>query len=104
MTRETVFSPDRKHRYPLWREWQDIFSQEFRFVNFICLNPSTATETIDDPTIKRCMRFSRRWGYDGMCVTNIFAYRATNPVDMMTPGRPGRPGQRQVATADRGRR
>ncbi len=100
----TTFSEDRRHRYTLWREWDLMFgdSSSPRFVNFICLNPSTATETLDDPTIKRCIRFSKRWGYDAMCVTNIFAYRATNPVDMMVQDDPVGPDNdawlRQVAT------
>lgn len=82
----TTFSDDRLYRYTLWREWGGIFADGSnpQFVNFICLNPSTADETKDDPTMRRCIRFSKAWGYDAMCVTNIFAYRATNPVDMMS--------------------
>lgn len=46
---------------------------------FIGLNPSTADETQDDPTIRRCIRFAKDWGYGALCMTNLFAYRATNP-------------------------
>lgn len=63
-----------------------------RFVNFICLNPSTATETLDDPTMRRCIKFAKMWGYDAMCVTNIFAFRATDPKDMMAAEDPVGPG------------
>jgi len=49
---------------------------------FIGLNPSTADETTDDPTIRRCVGFARAWGYDALCMVNLFAYRATNPADM----------------------
>jgi hypothetical protein len=49
---------------------------------FIGLNPSTADETQDDPTIRRCIGFARAWGFDGLCMANLFAYRATEPADM----------------------
>ena len=49
---------------------------------FVMLNPSTADETQDDPTIRRCIRFAKDWGYSAMCMTNIFAYRATDPLEM----------------------
>jgi hypothetical protein len=44
---------------------------------FIGLNPSTADETNNDPTIRRCIGFAQTWGYGAVCVTNLFAYRAT---------------------------
>jgi hypothetical protein len=47
---------------------------------FIGLNPSTADETKDDPTIRRCISFAQAWGYGGLCMTNLFAYRATHPI------------------------
>ncbi len=50
---------------------------------FVGLNPSTADETEDDPTLRRCMNFSRSWGYGGVCMANLFAFRATDPADMM---------------------
>lgn len=49
------------------------------YVQFIGLNPSTADERNDDPTVRRCINFAKRWGYGAMCMTNIFAYRATDP-------------------------
>lgn len=77
------FSPDRKYRYTLWREWADLFgSKREGIVMFIGLNPSTADESLDDPTIRKCMGFARQWGYQGMCMTNLFAYRATDPREM----------------------
>lgn len=69
-----VFSPDREFRYTLTRRWDDRL-----LVNFLMLNPSTADENIEDPTIRRCMGFARDWGYGGLMVTNIFAYRSTDP-------------------------
>ena len=55
---------------------------------FIGLNPSTADETNDDPTIRRCISFAKSWGYDGLCMTNLFAFRATNPEDMLAAADP----------------
>lgn len=49
---------------------------------FIGLNPSVADETKDDPTIRRCIRFARDWGYDSLCMANLFAFRATKPAEM----------------------
>lgn len=54
---------------------------------FIGLNPSTADETKDDPTIRRCIRFASDWGFGGLVMTNLYAYRATNPIDMRRQGR-----------------
>lgn len=51
-------------------------------VNFVMLNPSIADDTFDDPTIRRCVGFAKRWGYCGLVVTNLFAYRATDPKDL----------------------
>lgn len=52
------------------------------FVMFIGLNPSTADEVNDDPTVRRCIDFSKRWGYGALCMTNIFAWRDTDPEGM----------------------
>lgn len=73
-----AFSHCRRYRYTLHRHW----GNGSRVVNFIGLNPSTADETLDDPTIKKCMKFARSWGYDGIVMTNIFAWRDTSPDEM----------------------
>lgn len=70
-----VFSPDRHHRYTLWRR---LGTDERRLL-FVCLNPSTADESTNDPTVRRCMGFARRWGFGTLVVCNAFAMRATNP-------------------------
>jgi hypothetical protein len=63
------------YRYLLWRIWDKSKSR----VTFIMLNPSTADANIDDATIRRCVGFADSWGYGGMEVVNLFAYRATYP-------------------------
>lgn len=69
-----VFSPDRIYRYALHRRWDygDILV-------WVLLNPSTADETKNDPTIRRCIRYAKDWGYGGVTILNLYAYRATDP-------------------------
>jgi len=56
-----------------------MFAVAKGYVMFIGLNPSTADETADDPTIRRCIGYTKAWGYSALCMTNLFAYRATDP-------------------------
>lgn len=72
---DAAFSEDRRYRYVLWRRWDD----RRPLTCFVLLNPSTADETTDDPTIRRCIAFARSWGDGGVYVTNLFALRATDP-------------------------
>jgi len=72
---DAFFSPCRQYRYTLHRIW----SEKKPFVMFVGLNPSTADERKNDPTVTRCIRFAGDWGYGGMVMMNIFAYRSTNP-------------------------
>ena len=75
MLRDAILSEDRKYRYILSRTWDETKPT----VLFIGLNPSTADENEDDSTIRRCINFARSWGYGGILMANLFAYRATNP-------------------------
>lgn len=61
-------------------------------VMFIGLNPSTADEYKLDPTLTRLKEFVRRWSYDGFVMTNLFAFRATDPKEMMKQSDPVGPG------------
>lgn len=51
---------------------------------FIGLNPSTADEDTDDPTVRRCIRFARDWGYGSLAMTNMYAFRSTDPHGLLT--------------------
>lgn len=79
-----IFSPCGRYRYSLRRTW-DLGEG---VATFIMLNPSTATAEVDDPTIRRCIRFARDWGYAGLEVVNLFAYRATKPLDLLAAPAP----------------
>ncbi len=70
-----VYSECEHFRYLLTREWQ----AGARRALFVMLNPSTATETQNDPTVERCERRARALGFGAFRVCNIFAYRATDP-------------------------
>lgn len=69
------FSEDRKYRYALWRIWDETKS----FVMFIGLNPSTANETDNDPTIKSVCRIAKNNGYGGVYMMNCFPIVSTDP-------------------------
>lgn len=75
-----VFSVDEQHRYGLGREWDSLLPSKTLVV--IGLNPSTATEKEDDPTVTRCIHFAKRWECNRFIMLNIFAFRATDPKDM----------------------
>jgi hypothetical protein len=59
-----------------------VWNDALPLCQFIGLNPSTADEMKDDPTIRRCKEFAKRWGCGGLLMTNLFAFRATMPEDM----------------------
>ena len=79
-----VISDDCEHRYELWRTWDAAKPT----VLFVMLNPSTADHRQDDPTIRRCLRFARDWGYGRLLVGNLFALRATDPSDLYVHANP----------------
>ena len=70
-----VYSDCETYRYSLTRVWEPAGQK----VMFVMLNPSTATEVQNDPTIERCERRARALGFGGFRATNIFALRATDP-------------------------
>jgi hypothetical protein len=79
-----IFDVNGRYRYSLWRAW----SAHHPRIAFILLNPSTADEQINDPTIRRCMAFARAWNFGSMEVVNLFAYRATDYRDLFKANQP----------------
>ncbi len=79
-----VYSDCEKYRYSLTRVWEP----EGKRALFIMLNPSTATEVQNDPTVERCERRSRTLGFGSFRVTNIFAWRDTDPKKMRAAAEP----------------
>ncbi|MBP2623208.1 DUF1643 domain-containing protein [Streptococcus oricebi] len=84
MEKGAILSEDRKYRYVLWREWDASLPK----LMFVGLNPSTADENEDDPTIKKCIAFAEKWGYGGFYMTNLFAYRSTDPAQLRSVENP----------------
>lgn len=78
VTASATLSPCGTYRYTLTRAWATG-----PFALWIMLNPSTADADMDDPTIRRCMAFSRTWDFAGCTVVNLFALRATKPGDLL---------------------
>lgn len=79
-----VYSDCERYRYLLTRIW----NPDGRRALFIMLNPSTATEVQNDPTVERCERRARALGFGAFRVTNIFAFRATDPKVMRATADP----------------
>ena len=77
MTLDTgaTFSSCQTYRYALWRIWEPSAPT----ILFIGLNPSTADAKQNDPTIRRCISFAKRWGYGVMYVANLFSLRTPHP-------------------------
>ena len=78
VNKNAIFSDCRKYRYALSRTWNG----KKKTILFIGLNPSTADEKIDDPTIRRCINYAQNWGYGSLLMVNLFAYRATMPSEL----------------------
>lgn len=67
-----------RYRYSLWRRWDPLLPMAC----FVMLNPSTADASEDDPTIRKCIGFAKRWGAGGIRVVNLYPWRATNPREL----------------------
>lgn len=78
------FSPCGNYRYQLWRIWDETKPK----VAFIGLNPSTANEETNDPTIRRVISFANKWGYGGVIMYNLFAIVSSSPEVLLKCGDP----------------
>ena len=72
MKQSAVISNCELYRYELRRVWDESAP----FVLFIGLNPSTADGTTDDNTSRVCINYAKRWGYGGLLLGNLFAFRS----------------------------
>ncbi|MEK3807779.1 DUF1643 domain-containing protein [Bacillus sp. FSL H8-0547] len=70
-----IIDEKKEYRYSLWRIWNENLPR----ITFIMLNPSTADDQEDDPTLRRCIKFAMGWGFGSLEVVNLFAYRSTDP-------------------------
>lgn len=87
-------SNDLRHRHVLWREWAHTAvppHRRYGYCTFVMLNPSTADGLDDDPTIRRCIAFAKRFGYNRLEVVNLFDYRTSSPKALMALGDGGDP-------------
>lgn len=81
---DAVHNGDRTRRYALHRRWAPGPR-----VLWVLLNPSTADEKHNDPTIKKCISYSQKWGFGGLVMVNIFSLKATDPKDLKASSDPG---------------
>lgn len=96
--RDANISDCGKYRLLLSRIWNSsdaspasIFYQPPKQLVFVMLNPSTADAYKDDPTIRRCIGFGQRNGYDMIHVANLYTGRATKPDDLFRMADPAGP-------------
>lgn len=74
-----------RYRYTLYRyKDRSLFDPAVSTVAFIMLNPSKADHRIDDPTVLRCVGYADRWGFQEMRIANLYAWRSTDPSELLT--------------------
>jgi hypothetical protein len=71
--------PNDCYRYRLERVWDS----SLKSIMFLMMNPSTATEQWDDPTLAKVRKFATQWGYGRLLVGNSMAYRCTNQARLL---------------------
>jgi hypothetical protein len=73
-----ILDDTKQYRYQFSCEWGD----SGRFVTFVMLNPSVGNQEQEDATLKKCVTYAKRWGYDGLNVVNLFAYISPEPTEL----------------------
>lgn len=71
-------SDDGLYRYALGRRLRRTGG----YCLWIMLNPSTADHRDDDPTIRRIVDFTNKFGHSCAIVCNLFAYRTAYPTEL----------------------
>lgn len=84
MVRDAVISRCGTYRYLLTREWDPSLASML----WIMLNPSTADASVDDPTIRKCIGFAKKWCFGSITVVNLYALRATSPKELALHSHP----------------
>lgn len=84
MQKAALVSHCQRYRYWLTRTWD----KSLPVIIWMMLNPSVADASLDDPTIRKCVGFSKRWGGGGILVLNLFALRTTDPRKLKTAEHP----------------
>ncbi|TWB20069.1 hypothetical protein FBZ99_101860 [Rhizobium sp. ERR 1071] len=84
MEKSATISECGRYRYLLLRHWD-----AYCYALPVCmLNPSTADDQNDDPTIRELIHFAKLWGYGGLHIVNLCAFRASHPADMQAASDP----------------
>ena len=84
MEKGAIFSKCDQYRYALWRTW----TMDLPKLMIVGLNPSTADAQNDDPTIRRCIQFAKDLGFGGVIITNLFAFKSTQPKGLYQSAHP----------------
>ncbi len=85
IVKDAKISRDGKYRYYLTRTWDA--SKPYALI--IGLNPSTADAIKDDSTVTRCIRIVKSlYSFGGLSILNLFAFRATNPRELLIESDP----------------
>ena len=79
-SRAVFGGPNDEYRYTLERVW----NASLPTILFVLMNASTATHTVNDPTVAKCTRYAEDWGYGTLLIGNTFAYRATDQKRLLT--------------------
>lgn len=90
---DAYFSPCRTWRYSLVRSWS---APGAKILVVVGLNPSTADETENDPTVRRCLGYAKAWGYSTLRMLNLFAFRSTDPKGLRATADPVGPDTDRV--------